>query len=558
MGRNLSRIMWLLFGAVIVLQFVMPFIYPVAGYDAWIHLNWLEQFPRLFREGNLYPRWMPDSFWGFGSPAFYFYPPFAYWCGSLISFINPSPVFIYQILGLLGTIVSVWTCYLYLRSIVTDKHTAFIGALIYGVFPYRFIDLYLRNALGEHIAFVFFPLIFLSIESALKCTTRKQIVSTIIISAIGWSGILLTNIPTSVIVIYTVPIYFIIRARSIRFYKSVFAPLTGAIIGLMIAAIYLFPIPEYISSIKLSHFWDLQKLQGNSGYAIVDILYGKFRYFYVGLLIVLASAVWLFYRFYLLRKKAENKSILTVILVFLAISLAFQIPYIFQPLFEALPFFNLIQYSYRWDILIVFAASVFIAINIQNAEKKSSKCFTIFSSLVTIILAVGYFFTMDGVHWQYKPVPGHIDPPEYLSSSVKNDFVIAENDFKSHVSDSIIVYEKDSLQIHVLSETPLTTIFLAALPESGEGNVFFHRMVFPAWSLQSLSANGSGIQFSDSLHRICAILQYNGNGPNSAKYILELEKNPTEKNGELITCIGLSILSILIIIIISSRNPKAS
>src|SRR5258708_34242921 len=80
----------------IILQIIFPLIYPVVGHDASVHLNWLEQFPKLFRDGNLYPRWMPDSFWHFGSPAFYFYPPLTYWCAGFISYIFPSPLPIFQ------------------------------------------------------------------------------------------------------------------------------------------------------------------------------------------------------------------------------------------------------------------------------------------------------------------------------------------------------------------------------------------------------------------------------------------------------------------------------
>ncbi len=41
------------------------------------NLTWASQFAEQFRAGILYPRWMPESFDGLGSPAFYFYPPLA-------------------------------------------------------------------------------------------------------------------------------------------------------------------------------------------------------------------------------------------------------------------------------------------------------------------------------------------------------------------------------------------------------------------------------------------------------------------------------------------------
>jgi len=49
------------------------------------NLTWATQFSEQFRAGNLYPRWMPDSFDGLGGPAFYFYPPLAFWVDALAS-----------------------------------------------------------------------------------------------------------------------------------------------------------------------------------------------------------------------------------------------------------------------------------------------------------------------------------------------------------------------------------------------------------------------------------------------------------------------------------------
>src|SRR5438270_272462 len=44
----------------------------------WIDLVWLEQFARELGHGVIYPRWLPLSHDGLGSPVFYYYPPFAF------------------------------------------------------------------------------------------------------------------------------------------------------------------------------------------------------------------------------------------------------------------------------------------------------------------------------------------------------------------------------------------------------------------------------------------------------------------------------------------------
>ena len=51
------------------------------GYD----LEWSRQFSQLLLAGDAYPRWMPASFDGLGSPAFYFYSPLPFFVVALIS-----------------------------------------------------------------------------------------------------------------------------------------------------------------------------------------------------------------------------------------------------------------------------------------------------------------------------------------------------------------------------------------------------------------------------------------------------------------------------------------
>lgn len=48
------------------------------------NLLWPEQFADLFRGGHLYPRWLPSSWQGLGSPNFYFYPPLFFWVTAVI------------------------------------------------------------------------------------------------------------------------------------------------------------------------------------------------------------------------------------------------------------------------------------------------------------------------------------------------------------------------------------------------------------------------------------------------------------------------------------------
>ena len=51
---------------------------------------WTQQYASEMARGVVYPRWLPQSFEGLGSPAFYFYPPLAFHlAGGFGLFLDP-------------------------------------------------------------------------------------------------------------------------------------------------------------------------------------------------------------------------------------------------------------------------------------------------------------------------------------------------------------------------------------------------------------------------------------------------------------------------------------
>ena len=51
--------------------------------DRFNHV-WVTQFSNQFLLGDLYPRWLDDSFARLGAPAFYYYPPAFYWLAAFV------------------------------------------------------------------------------------------------------------------------------------------------------------------------------------------------------------------------------------------------------------------------------------------------------------------------------------------------------------------------------------------------------------------------------------------------------------------------------------------
>jgi hypothetical protein len=240
-----------------------------------------------------------------------------------------------------------------------------------------------------------------------------------------------------------------------------------------------------------------------------------------------------------------------ILLTFIFIAIGIQLPYLFFLLLNIAPFFRLIQFSFRWDILLVFAASLFVTLYYKGLQEQAAKTAVGFSALVTLIIGIGFYASVQSEHWQYKGLPEHIDVAEYLPLTANNDFELEKIALRSHAKDDIILPENESFRFHVLSVTPESIRFIAdssRYPTS----VIFHRMFFPTWSLRTRSGMSVPLT-SDSLGRINAVIP-----KIKEEYILAIEKSEIEKNGRIISLAGLSILALILLITIFLRNPKVS
>ncbi|HYM20455.1 MAG TPA: hypothetical protein VEW28_05560 [Candidatus Kapabacteria bacterium] len=551
-----SRVL-LVIGALIVLS--LPFFYPVVGYDGWIHLNWLSQFPRVFFEGNLYPRWMPDSFAGFGSPAFYFYPPLVYWVGGMIyTFGIQSPLALYQSLSLIFFILSGLTCYWLLVKLVKNKRAAFLGALLYCIFPYRFADLYMRNALTEHAAFVFIPIVAISLIWINKPSIRRSHI--ILMSAIGWAGVLLTNIPAFIIIFYGSLIYlFFARSYQKQFRKQLIAFLFGVILALAISAVFVIPLSDLLKAISISTAIRDKGFLGaimQTGYALVDMFSPqkiKTLYWLLCVIIFLGGLMLLSQRRSILSEHVATDKNDRALIWILITALTFQVPYVFQFLWRILPMMPVTQFAWRWDIWITLIAAILAAKNFAATKSKVwTNTIVIASVTVTIAFAATYYAKVHSKNVGFNP-GGMVamDAPEYVPQSAAIPVDSLYPLLISHKDDREILISKGYANVSAIIREPLATTFNASVT-SEQTELLFHRLYFPTWHLR----DDRGVEYpirSDSLGRIIATLPQG-----KRNYSLEIVPTNNERIGKWISIAGILCVAGFGIFIILSRKREAS
>jgi hypothetical protein len=130
------------------------------------------EFEKCLKDGQIPCRWTPDLGYGYGYPLFNFYPPMPYIVGQVFRTFNISFVDSVKLTAAVQFVLAAFFMYLLAKSLFGELG-GLLSALFYTYAPYHAVDVYVRGAMNESWALVFFPLIFyftrqLIIKSKLK------------------------------------------------------------------------------------------------------------------------------------------------------------------------------------------------------------------------------------------------------------------------------------------------------------------------------------------------------------------------------------------------------
>ena len=215
------------------------------------NLTWASQFAEQVRAGILYPRWMPESFDGLGSPAFYFYPPLPFWIDALVSVVTANALPVSYRLAASTTVIlflSGLAMHGWLLRVSGKPTAALVGAIAYMAAPYHLFDTFTRGAFAETTAYAALPVVML----ALRRTLEKARYGLPLL-ALAYAVLLLSHLPTALLCsIMVLPAYGLFATRSPALLLRCAA---GGALGLGLAAIYLLPAMELQPWISAHELW---------------------------------------------------------------------------------------------------------------------------------------------------------------------------------------------------------------------------------------------------------------------------------------------------------------
>ncbi|OGG11330.1 hypothetical protein A2Z00_02540 [Candidatus Gottesmanbacteria bacterium RBG_13_45_10] len=201
-----SPVFWLVVLSLLPLtSLVQPGI--INAHDAPDHVARIANFYQSLAEGNVVPRWAAHLNWGYGHPILMFLYPLPSYIASVFHFLGFSFVDSTKLVFALSWVASALTMYIWMKC-AFGKKAAIFGSLLYIFAPYRFVDFYVRGALGEHVAFIFPPLVLYFLFSVSKerwCNRRW--IGSVIGATISLSALILAHNAIAIMFLPIVMIY---------------------------------------------------------------------------------------------------------------------------------------------------------------------------------------------------------------------------------------------------------------------------------------------------------------------------------------------------------------
>ncbi len=174
--------------------------------DTELHVFRTAELGYTLRAGEIYPRWAPDFYYGYGYPIFNYYAPLTYYLANLLSLTIPGgAVFGVKAVFVLGFLAAGGGAYA-LAEHNSGSRAGIVAAASYLFAPYVYlIDPHLRGDVPEFLALSLAPFLFWSVAKYQHTPSRlRLILATCSVAAVILSHNLLALILFGMAVLFAV------------------------------------------------------------------------------------------------------------------------------------------------------------------------------------------------------------------------------------------------------------------------------------------------------------------------------------------------------------------
>jgi hypothetical protein len=352
---------------------VAPFFWfgTASGHDFEFHAaNWLD-VAYQWKLGVLYPRWTSWTNHGFGEPRYIFYPPFSWMLGAALTLLLPGEAVPIVYIVLVQTFAGLFAYFL-LRKLAS-RRSAILAAAFYAMNPNALLITYIRSDFAEQLACAFFPLVLLAalgLCNFLEDSHRAR--SSIVLFAIPFAAIWLSNAPAGVIASYSMALLFACAALLQRSWQPLLRGAGGLGLGLSLTSFYLIPAAYEQRWVNIGQAL-ASGLLPSQNFVFTEINDPEHTWFNwiasicaISLILLLGLAALASRRFATPSTFSGGERNTSLALLLLGSAAALLTLRFTLPLWTYLPKLRFVQFPWRWMSLIALVASCFLALVMQK------------------------------------------------------------------------------------------------------------------------------------------------------------------------------------------------
>lgn len=333
--------------------------------DTFTYTGWAWQFNEALREGIVYPRWMPNHFWGYGSPTFILYPPLAFYLSSFFTLFTNSTVAAMNVTkhtALCLTCVGIF----FLVKEFYSLRAAFFSALFYAILPYTMMQYYVFGGFASTVSFFWFAPLLLFTYRYMATKEYRHIAY----AGLCYGGLLLTHLINAYMFTFVLAVFVIYFSIIWKQSRTMAAFPAIMFIGFMVSAAYTLPLLLEKHLVQLEAF-----VKTGSGFTYSDYFilphvlnfsatnvfwqsyYSDFAQ-HVTILLILTLSLSLILLF--MHKKVSDEANYWPLFSTISLLSLFMLFGASSPVWDSFPFFKYIQFPVRWLHITMFTVPILL------------------------------------------------------------------------------------------------------------------------------------------------------------------------------------------------------
>ena len=515
-------------------------------HDGQDHVARIANFYQSLSEGNIVPRWAGNLNWGYGHPILMFLYPLPSYVASFFHLFGFGFVDSLKIVFALSFIFSGIAMYWFAREIFGKEGGILAGAL-YMFAPYRFVDLYVRGAIGEHVAFIFPPLIlYFMLKLAEKYSAKN-----FIFCAFSVAGLIISHNAITIMFAPVVLCYLFLLVLSSKKRQELFVRLfTALVLGVGLSAFFL--IPAFFEGKYTLRDIVTEKEYGSRFVNPLSLIYSPWSYgitgqfsVQIGLLHILGVGASLFW-FVKFSKKTIVRSFYVLLLLTFGASIFIMLSQS-KFIWDTFSILQKFQFPWRFLSVTVFSAALLSSFVIFLIPQKRRAMFTFFIVAVLVVVNVDYI----------KPKGFLVKPESFYSSIYDGTTDTGESSpiwsvrFMEKRPNARMEALTGEATINELSRVSAYHAYMVHVV-SDNARIVENTLYFPGWNVY-VNNSKTSIEFQDPLNR--GLMTFNlPKGVNKVE--VKFEDTGMREASNSMTIISLILLFTLAFVFTSKEGKK--